>query len=174
VINALATAALLVALVPSGHDFTVPEAQRAFRSQTGLPLVKFAAASTPEVTSLRTRPHNTARFGEFQLFVLRPTRVQHLRRVFAHGTRADGRGVHWVPDQAGGWIAVTLFRRNLILRGSHPRPRATPTSGGRASSAPWRRLRSLFVDRGTTCRKRSRTRANPRSRRAREQTGRHQ
>ena len=121
-IKALAAAALFVALVPGGHDFTVPETQRAFRSQTGLPLVQFAAASTAEVTSLRTRPHNTRRFGEFQLFVLKPTRVAHLRRVFTHGTRADSRGVHWVPDQAGGWIAVTLFRRNLILAWFAPSP----------------------------------------------------
>jgi hypothetical protein len=122
VINALATAALLVALVPGGHDFTVPEAQRAFRNQTGLPLVEFAPASTPQVTSLRTRPHNTGRFGEFQLLVLEPMRVQHWRRVFTHGTRTDARGVHWVPDQAGGWIAVTVFRRNLILAWFPPSP----------------------------------------------------
>jgi len=115
VIKALAAGALLVALVPHAHDFTVSEAQREFRGRTGLPLVRFAAASTPEVTSLRTRPHNTGRFGEFQLFVLKPSRVRHLRRVFTHGTRGDARGVHWVPDQAGGWIAVTLFRRNLVL-----------------------------------------------------------
>jgi hypothetical protein len=115
VTKALAAAALVVALVPRGHDFTVSEAQRAFLSHTGLPLVRFTAASTPEVTSLRTRPHNTRRFGEFQLFVLKPSRVEHLRRVFTHGTRADEHGVHWVPDQAGGWIAVTLYRHNLIL-----------------------------------------------------------
>jgi len=115
VIKAFAGAALLVALVPRAHDFTVSEAQSAFRATAGLPLVRFAAASTPEVTSLRTRPHNTRRFGEFQLFVLKPSRVDHLRRVFTHGTHGDQRGVHWVPDQAGGWIAVTLYRRNLVL-----------------------------------------------------------
>ena len=118
----LATAALLVAFVPRPHDFTVSEAQRAFRSHTGLPLVRFVAASTPEVTSLRTHPHNTPRFGEFQLFVLKPSRVQHLRRVFTHRTRPDARGVHWVPDQAGGWIAVKLYRRNLVLAWFAPSP----------------------------------------------------
>ena len=114
-IRAFAAFAVFAALVPRAHDFTVPEAQRAFRGSAGLPLIRFAAASTPEVTSLRTRPHNTRRFGEFQLFVLKPSRVDHLRRVFTHGTHADQRGVHWVPDQAGGWIAVTLYRRNLVL-----------------------------------------------------------
>jgi len=138
VISALATAALLVALVPRAHDFTVPEAQRAFRSHTGLPLVRFAAASTPEVTSLRTRPHNTVRYGEFQLFVLKPTRVQHWRRVFTHGTRADARGVHWVPDQAGGWIAVTLFRRNLILAWFAPSP-------SRYTDERWTRLQRTVI-----------------------------
>jgi hypothetical protein len=115
VIKAFAAVALVVALVPRAHDFTVPEAQRAFRGSAGLPLVRFPAASTREVTSLRTHPHNTSRFGEFQLFVLKPSRVEHLRRVFTHGTHADQRGVHWVPDQTGGWIAVTLYRRNLVL-----------------------------------------------------------
>ena len=114
-IRAFAAFAVFAALVPRAHDFTVPEAQRAFRGSAGLPLIRFAAASTPEVTSLRTRPHNTRRFGEFQLFVLKPSRVDHLRRVFTHGTHADQRGVHWVPDQAGGWIAATLYRRNLVL-----------------------------------------------------------
>jgi hypothetical protein len=125
VIRTLAVAAVLAALVPRGHDFSVPEAQRAFRSHTRVGLVRFADASTPEVTSLRTRPHNTSRFGEFQLFVLKPSRVAHLRRVFTHGTRADGRGVHWVPDQAGGWIAVELYRRNLVLAWFAPSPSRT-------------------------------------------------
>jgi hypothetical protein len=111
----VSSAVAVLAAVVAAHNFTVAEAQQRFRAQTGLPLVRFAAASTPEVTSLRTRPHETRRFGEFQLFVLDPARVPHLRRVFTHGTRADGHGVHWVPDQAGGWIAVTLQRRNLVL-----------------------------------------------------------
>jgi hypothetical protein len=134
VIKALAAAALLVALVPRAHDLTVPEVQREFRSHTGLPLVRFAAASTPEVTSLRTRPHNTRRFGEFQLFVLGPSRVEHLRRVFTHGARADEFGVHWVPDQAGGWIAVKLYRRNLVLAWF-------ASSSSRRTDERWTRLR---------------------------------
>lgn len=121
-IKAFAAVALVVALVPRAHDFTVPDAQRAFRGSTGLSLVRFPAASTREVTSLRTRPHNTRRFGEFQLFVLKPSRIEHLRHVFTHGTHADQRGVHWVPDQAGGWIAVTLYRRNLVLAWFAPSP----------------------------------------------------
>lgn len=113
--------ATLVAIGPAagaprpGHDFSLQEVQTAFRVQTGMRLVRFGAASTPAVKSLRTRPHQTRRFGEFQLFVLRPSSLQHLRRVFTHGTTADRRGIHWVPDQAGGWIAVTLFERNLVV-----------------------------------------------------------
>ena len=129
----LAAAALAVALAPAPHDFTVGEAQRVFRARTGLQLVRFAAASTPDVTSLRTRPHNTRRFGEFQLFVLRPSRVERFRRVFTHGTAPDRRGVHWVPDQAGGWIAVTLHRRNLVLAWFAPSP-------SRSTDASWERL----------------------------------
>ena len=123
-----------LALVAAGHNFTVGEAQQSFRARTGMPLVRFAAASTRDVTSLRTRPHNSARFGEFQLFVLRPGKVRPLRRVFTHGNAADGRGIHWVPDQAGGWIAVTLHSRNLVLAWFPPSP-------SREVDARWRRLR---------------------------------
>ena len=130
-IRAVAAASLAVAA--AGHDFSVGEARQAFRERTGMPLVKFVAASTPDVTSLRTRPHDSARFGEFQLFVLRPSKVVLLRRVFTHGTTADGRGVHWVPDQAGGWIAVTLHSRNLVLAWFPPAP-------SRRVDERWRRL----------------------------------
>ena len=110
----LASGAAVGASRPA-HNFSLQEVQSAFRAHTGMRLVKFAAASTPAVTSLRTRPHQTPRFGEFQLFVLRPSSVLHLRRVFTHGTTADRRGIHWVPDQTGGWIAVTVFKRNLVV-----------------------------------------------------------
>jgi hypothetical protein len=135
VTRALPAAAIAVALAlaPRGHDFTVAGAKRAFRAQTGLPLVTFAAASTPEVTSLRTRPHETKRFGEFQLFVLKPARVVRLRRVFTHGTPADRTRVHWVPDQAGGWIAVTLYSRNLVLAWF-------PPSSSRSTDERWSRV----------------------------------
>jgi hypothetical protein len=132
VTRALAGASL--ALVAAGHNFTVAEAQQGFRARTGMPLVRFAAASTPDVTSLRTRPHDSARFGEFQLFVLRSAKVRSLRRVFTHGNAADGRGIHWVPDQAGGWIAVTLHSRNLVLAWFPPSP-------SREVDGRWRRLR---------------------------------
>jgi hypothetical protein len=129
-----ALAALAVLVAAAGHNFTVAEAQQRFRAETGMPLVRFAAASTPDVTSLRTRPHNSARFGEFQLFVLRPTKVRHLRRVFTHGVAADAEGIHWVPDQAGGWIAVTVHSRNLVLAWFAPSP-------SHVVDARWRRLR---------------------------------
>jgi hypothetical protein len=127
----VAAAAALAAA--AGHDFSVPEVQRAFRAHTGMRLVKFAAASTPQVTSLRTRPHATPRFGEFQLFVLAPDRVRRLRRVFTHGKPPDRHGVHWVPDQAGGWIAVTLYERNLVVAWF-------PSTPGHRVDARWRRL----------------------------------
>ena len=126
-------AAAALAAASAGHDFSVAEAQKAFRAHTGMRLVKFAPASTPEVTSLRTRPHETARFGEFQLFVLAPAHVRRLRRVFTHGKPPDRRGVYWVADQAGGWIAVTVYERNLVVAWF-------PSSGGRFVDARWRRL----------------------------------
>jgi hypothetical protein len=116
-----------------GHDFRVREVQAAFRAHTGSRLVRFAAASTPVVTSLRTRPHETRRFGEFQLFVLRPTSVAHLRHVFTQGRTPDRRGIYWVPDQADGWIAVTLFERNLVVAWF-------PIPSARAIDERWQRL----------------------------------
>jgi hypothetical protein len=128
----LASGAALGASRPA-HNFSLQEVQTAFRANTGMRLVKFAAASTPAVTSLRTRPHQTPRFGEFQLFVLRPSRVLHLRRVFTHGTTADRRGIHWVPDQTCGWIAVTVFKRNLVVAWF-------PTPSGHDVDSRWQRL----------------------------------
>ena len=141
--RALIGAALVVALVPRGHDFTVSEAQHAFRARTGLPLVRFVAASTPEVTSLRTRPHNTRRFGEFQLFVLHGRNFPRLRRMFTHGVAPDSRGVYWVSDRTGGWIAVTLYARNLVVAWF-------PTYPSRELDDRWTRLQqaiSLFARR---------------------------
>jgi len=121
---ALGVAALVLpgGAAARGHDFAVEEVRAAFHAHTGLRLVRFAAASTPAVTSLRTRPHETRRFGEFQLFVLRPSGVPRLQHVFTHGKMADPRGIYWVPDQAGGWIAVTLYDRNLVVAWFAPSP----------------------------------------------------
>jgi acyl-coenzyme A synthetase/AMP-(fatty) acid ligase len=128
----------VVALAAAPHNFAVKEVQQAFKKEAGLPLVRFAAASTRDVTSLRTRPHETRRFGEFQLFVLRPSRVPRLRRVFTHGKALDPRGIYWVSDQAGGWIAVTLFERNLVVAWF-------PSSPGRQVDARWTRLQSAVA-----------------------------
>jgi hypothetical protein len=100
---------------PPAKTFTVAKAQTAFKAETGLELVHFRAASTPEVTSLRTKPARTTRFGDFQLFVLHPSSVKRMKRVFTNGVAPNPQGIHWVPDRAGGWIAVTVFERNLVL-----------------------------------------------------------
>ena len=120
------------------HTFTVREVQTTFRAHTGLRLVKFAAASTAEVTSLRTQPHATTRLGDFQLFVLRGHDVARLRRVFTHGVTADAHGVHWVPDRTGGWIAVTLYDRNLVLAWF-------PSYPSRELDDRWRRLQKAMA-----------------------------
>jgi hypothetical protein len=100
---------------PPVRTFTVADAREAFKAQTGLRLVRFDDASTAEVTSLRTAPPRTTRFGDFQLFVLRPKSIERMRRVFTHGVNADPGGVYWVPDGTDGWIAVKLLERNLVL-----------------------------------------------------------
>jgi hypothetical protein len=106
---------------PPGHTFTAPQLQAAFRAQTGMRLVPFADGSTNEVKSFRTAPHRTARFGDFQVFVLRPDRVEAMRRIFTFGNDPV-RGVYWVPDGADGWIAVRLLERNLVLAWFPPYP----------------------------------------------------
>ena len=130
--------AVLLALLAlaGGRVYDVAHVQASFRARTGLPLVRFAAASTPDVTALRSRPHRTRRFGDFQIFVFRPAAAKRMARVFTHGVRPDRRGIHWVPDQAGGWIAVTLFPANLCVGWF-------PPGGARGVDERWLRLRAV-------------------------------
>ena len=131
---AVALAAFVVS-TPSAaqRDFTIAQAKRAFHAATGRQLVSYREASTRDAASLRTQPYSTTRFGTFQLFVLNPNKVERMRRVFTHGVRQDGRGIHWVPDRAGGWIGVTVFRRNLLIAWF-------PPGGTKGVDAAWTRL----------------------------------
>jgi hypothetical protein len=143
VVVSFAFGAAAAAAPPQGHVFTVPEVKAQFRSHVGMRLVTFAAASTAWVTSLRTRPHATRRFGDFQLFVIRGRNLPGRRRVFTHGVAPDGRGVYWVSDRTGGWIAVTLYARNLVVAWF-------PTYPSRDLDERWTRLQqaiSLFARR---------------------------
>jgi hypothetical protein len=143
VVASLAFGATAAAAPPAGHIFTVPEVKAQFHSHVGMRLVTFAAASTAQVTSLRTRPHSTERLGNFQLFVLHGPNFPRLRRVFTHSVAPDGRGVYWVPDRTGGWIAVTLYARNLVVAWF-------PTYPSRELDDRWTRLQqavSLFARR---------------------------
>ena len=131
---AVALAAFVVSTPSAGQrDFTVAQAKRAFHDATGRQLVSYREASTRDAASLRTQPYSTTRFGTFQLFVLNPNNVERMRRVFTHGVRPDGRGIHWVPDRAGGWIGVTVFRRNLLIAWF-------PPGGTKGVDAAWTRL----------------------------------
>lgn len=138
VLAVLAAAAVAGAEANAARTFSVADAKSAFRAQTGLRLVNFRAASTPDATSLRTRPYTTSRFGTFQLFVLNPRKLQRMRRVFTHGVAPDRRGIHWVSDQAGGWIAVTLYARNLLLAWF-------PPHGSRGIDPSWARLDRIVL-----------------------------
>jgi hypothetical protein len=134
----VAVAVLLAAIAGSAEagslrTFSVPQAKAAFRAETGVRLVDFRAASTPDAKSLRTRPERTARFGTFQLFVLNPRKLQRMRRVFTHGVKPDRRGISWVPDRVGGWIAVTVYERNLLVAWF-------PPGGTQGVDASWSRL----------------------------------
>lgn len=134
IVCALACGEAAAAGPPAGHVFTVPEVKAQFRSHAGMRLATFAAASTSWVTALRTRPHATQRFGDFQLFVIHGRNLAGRRRVFTQGRAPDGRGVYWIPDRTGGWIAVTLYASNLVLAWF-------PEYPSRALDARWLRLR---------------------------------
>jgi hypothetical protein len=139
----LGAAAIFVLLAGVAHAaptriFGVTEAKSAFRSATGVRLVDFRAASTPDARSLRTRPYSTARFGTFQLFVLNPRKLARMRRTFTHGVSPDRRGIRWVPDRTGGWIAVTVYHRNLLTAWF-------PPHGSRDIDAGWTRLDRAVV-----------------------------
>ncbi len=56
-----------------------------------------------------------------------------MRRVFTHGVAPDRRGIHWVSDRAGGWIAVTVYERNLLIAWF-------ARSGSRRIEPSWARL----------------------------------
>jgi hypothetical protein len=129
----LAAAASAPAAPAPARTFSVAETKRAFRAATGLRLVNYAAASTPDAVSLRTSPYRTLRFGTFQLFVLNPRKLERMRRTFTHGVKQDARGIHWVSDRAGGWIAVTVYRRNLLVAWF-------PIGGSRGIDASWAML----------------------------------
>lgn len=117
----------------SERTFSVAQAKSAFYEETGMRLVNFRSASTPDAVSLRTRPYRTRRFGTFQLFVLNARKLERMRRVFTHGVQRDDRGIHWVPDRAGGWIAVTVYDRNLLVAWF-------PPHGSRGIDPSWARL----------------------------------
>ena len=133
--RAMAVLLALLALA-GGRTYDVAHVQASFRARTGLPLVRFAAASTPDVTALRSRPHLTRRFGEFQIFVFRPAVARRLARVFTHSARPSAGRVYWVPDRAGGWIAVTLFPANLCVGWF-------PPGGAHRVDERWRRLQAV-------------------------------
>ncbi|HEV2711827.1 MAG TPA: hypothetical protein VGU26_01930, partial [Gaiellaceae bacterium] len=61
----LAAVLLVGAGATSERTFSVAEAKRAFYEQTGMRLVTFRSASTPDAVSLRTSPYRTRRFGTF-------------------------------------------------------------------------------------------------------------
>ena len=131
----LAWSAVATGAPERSRTWTVPQVKQAFRAKNGVALTTFSAASTRDVTSLRTRPHRTARFGDFQLFVFRPAVTARMRRIFTGGARPDRQRIYWVSDQAGGEIAVTLHARNLAVGWF-------PPSGAHLVDARWYRLQA--------------------------------
>ena len=128
--RALAVAAALSAAVTT---YTVAQVQRSFRVQTGIRLVKVASASGPDVTTLTTKPGRTARFGRFEVYVLRPSTAGRTLRAILGGTKPNAQGIYWTRDQNGGWVATTVFGKNLVCGWF-------PPHGAKRVDAQWSRL----------------------------------
>jgi hypothetical protein len=128
-----------VAASRNARTYTVEQVRSRLARATELPVVRFGDASTPDVTALRTRPHGTERFGEFQIFVFRPAAARQMTRTFTQGRRPNAQGIHWVPDRLGGWIAVTVHGRNLALGWF-------PPAGARAVDQRWARLQAAVEE----------------------------
>jgi hypothetical protein len=133
-VRALALAAVLAA---AAATYTVAQVERSFKGQTGVPLVKVASASTHDVTTLTTRPRRTARFGQFELYVLRPATAARTLRAILGGAKRNAQGIYWTRDQQGGWVATTVFGKNLVCGWF-------PPHGVKRVNAQWSRLQIVL------------------------------
>ncbi|MDQ2984393.1 MAG: hypothetical protein M3R70_10810 [Actinomycetota bacterium] len=129
--------AVAAVLAVSAATYTVGQVQRSFRAQTGVRLVNLGSATTRDVTTLAPTPAGTARFGSFELYVLRPATARRTRRAILTGAKRDSRGIYWTRDQQGGWAATTVFGKNLVC-GWFPR------GGKKRVNAQWKRLQTIL------------------------------
>jgi hypothetical protein len=67
---------LAAAALAGGPTYTAPRVQRAFHAQTGIRLVNLPSVTSAELTAFEMKPRTTARFGRFELYVVRPAKVQ--------------------------------------------------------------------------------------------------
>ena len=132
----LAAIAAAVTLI-AAPTYTVGQVQRSFRAQTRTPLVLEPSASTDAVTTLVTRPRSTPRFGRFELYVLRPSTARATLRALLGGARRNANGIYWTRDQNAGWIATTVYGRNLAAGWFPPR-------GAKRVDARWTRLQTVL------------------------------
>jgi len=124
---------LVAALFFGGPTYTAPQVQRSFRAQTGVHLVNLASVTNAEVTAFETRPRVTARFGQFELYVVRPAKVRAFAAALLGKTRPDQRGIYWKPDQNTGVTAITRYGSNVFANWF-------PPGGKHRLNASWTRL----------------------------------
>jgi hypothetical protein len=113
--------------------YTVAGVQAAFRAQTAVPLVRVPSATTPQLTTLGTRPMVTKRFGSFELYVIRPRFAGATIRALVGRDRPDARGIYWEPDQNVGVTAISVLAPNLVVNWF-------PPGGKHRVNASWTRL----------------------------------
>ena len=108
-------AAVAVLAVAAAPIYSAKTVQQRFHAVTGTSLAVVGSATTPDVTTLGPGAASERRFGRFELYVLRPATMARTRRAILQGARADAQGVYWVPDQAGGIVAMKVYGPNLVL-----------------------------------------------------------
>jgi hypothetical protein len=128
---------LAAAVLFGGPTYTAPQVQRSFRAQTGIPLVNLASVTNAELTALETKPRVTARFGHFELYVVRPAKVRSFAAALLGKRRPDARGIYWEPDQNTGVTAITRYGSNVFANWF-------PPGGRHRLNASWTRLDAVL------------------------------
>jgi hypothetical protein len=128
---------LVAAAILGGPTYTAPQVQRSFRAQTGVRLVNLASVTNADLTAFETKPRVTARFGQFELYVVRPAKVRSFARALLGKTRPDAHGIYWEPDQNTGVTAITRYGSNVFANWF-------PPGGHHRLNATWRRLDTVL------------------------------
>jgi hypothetical protein len=105
---------LILAAIAGGPSYTAPQVQRSFHAQTGMRLVNVPSVTNADLTAFETKPSTTARFGRFELYVVRPAKVRSFAAALLGRVRPDSHGIYWERDQNTGVTAITRYGSNVF------------------------------------------------------------